>query len=122
MPARPFVLARRARTTPLLREIRAPWDDAVVALVCEAGPAEADEAAAAAHAAFPALSRTTTDERRRVLEAVSRGLLEQIDEQLVDAFADGDAAPCPVGVRFPLQAREVGSEVLAAERDPLSIS
>lgn len=77
--ARPLFVAGRARTTATVHEVRSPWDGSVVASVCQATRAEADEAADAARAAFPAFSRTTTDERRRLLEGISRALLERIE-------------------------------------------
>ena len=42
------------RQTAETREIRSPWDGAVVGTVCQAGPAELEAAIAGAAAALPA--------------------------------------------------------------------
>lgn len=128
MSARPLLLAGERRETPARQEIRAPWDGRVVAEVCLAGPAEADEAAARAAEAFPALERSTTDERRRTLEAVSR-LLREREELFAAAICDEAGKPIALAraevqraaETFHLAAGEaerLGGEILPVDLSP----
>lgn len=79
MNTRPLLLAREARTTSDVGEVRSPFDWSLVAEVSLASASDANEAAEQARRAFPSFARTTTDERRSLLEAVSRALLERLD-------------------------------------------
>lgn len=79
MTTRPLLLAREARMTSDVAEVRSPFDRSLVAKVSLASRADANEAAAQAQRAFESFARTTTDERRSLLEAVSRALLERLD-------------------------------------------
>lgn len=88
----PLLLAGKRRVSADVAEIRSPFDDSLLREVCLAGEAEADEAAAEAASAFPAFARTTTDERRKLLAAISRGLLER-EALFAEAICDEAGKP-----------------------------
>lgn len=62
------------------REVINPADGSVVAVVAEAGAADARSAVAAARAAFPAWSATAVSERVLILERIAELLLRDRDE------------------------------------------
>lgn len=72
-----FLLARTTRLGEATLEVRSPWDGQTVSRVSLADREDGLEAAQAAWQAAGEFARTSTDERRGVLEGISRGLAEQ---------------------------------------------
>ena len=68
------------RQTAETREIRSPWDGAVVGTVCQAGPAELEAAIAGAAAALPATRALSAYERARICLDVARTLAARREE------------------------------------------
>jgi len=119
--APPYVAGRFVETTAI-REVRAPWDGALVARVGQCGPAEVERAIAAAARTAATTRRLPTHARAAICLDVARGLAADKDElaelmcleggkPISDARAEVDrAVHC-----FELAAAEVerlGGEVL----------
>lgn len=68
--------AQDGRTFPVTN----PATGQIIAHVADAGPADADAAIAAAHAAFPAWSALTAHERSKVLRRIYEGITQRADE------------------------------------------
>ncbi len=112
-----MLLGRRPRDASERAEIRSPWDRRVVSVVAQATRADADEAAAAAERAAGAMARTTTFERRQVLEDVSRGLAARKE---AFARAISDEAGKPITLALGEVARAVETfHLMAGETERL---
>lgn len=79
MTPRPLLIAREARLTSEFAEVRSPFDRSVVANVSLASAEDANEAAHQAQCASASFAQTTTDERRSLLQTISRTVLERLE-------------------------------------------
>ncbi|WP_242893717.1 aldehyde dehydrogenase [Actinomadura litoris] len=68
-----------------------PIDERPIAEIARGGAAEAEAAVAAAHRAFPSWSRTSREERARILHAVADGVEKRIEELAQVETADNGA-------------------------------
>jgi glyceraldehyde-3-phosphate dehydrogenase (NADP+) len=78
--ARPFLIGNQWRQSATTTTIRNPYNGKPVADVCLAGKAEADEAAARAVGAFPAMRRLPAHARAAALLQIAGRLSERQDE------------------------------------------
>jgi glyceraldehyde-3-phosphate dehydrogenase (NADP+) len=89
MAAKPLLIGSQWRTTAVTAPVRNPYTGAVVAEVCQAGKAEADEAAWTAAAAFPAMRRLPAHVRAGALAKIARALSDRRDEFARSIVAEG---------------------------------
>jgi glyceraldehyde-3-phosphate dehydrogenase (NADP+) len=75
----PFIGGKAAPTSDTY-EVRAPYDDGLVAVVHRAGPAEIEDAIARADRAFQTTRRLPSWRRAEILEAISAAITEQRDD------------------------------------------
>jgi len=116
-PVRPFLLGLCPRAEGRIAAQHGPWSGEVVSRVHLAGPADADEACALAAEAAPLLARSTTDERRRLLQSVSDGLLAR-QEALAEAIRDEAGKPVTLARAEVQRAAEV-FHLMAGEAERL---
>lgn len=109
---KPFVGGRFIETATI-RELRAPYDGRLLALVSECGPSEIDAALGHAEAAAQTTRRITTDQRAAICRAIASGLGADA-ERLAGAICD-DAGK-PIGdARAEVQRAILCFELAAAE-------
>src|SRR3954469_3251957 len=75
----PFIGGNAAETSDTY-EVRAPYDDQLVAVIHRAGPAEIEDAIARAERAFQTTRTLPSWRRAEILEAVSAAIAEQRDD------------------------------------------
>src|SRR5215212_5395099 len=76
---RPFI-GGKAVATGDTYEVRAPYDDQLVAVIHRAGPAEVEDAIARADRAFRTTRKLPSWRRAEILEAISAAITEQRDD------------------------------------------
>lgn len=87
-------IAGAFRFTENRREVRSPYDGRVVATVCDAGPAEIEEALAAAEKAQAATAALSSEQRAAICAALAAAVRQHRDEL---ATAICDEAGKPIG-------------------------
>jgi acyl-CoA reductase-like NAD-dependent aldehyde dehydrogenase len=80
MPPRPILICGEWRTTARTRPVTNPYDNAVVGEVCQAGPADIEDALAGAHAAFKESRKLSSAQRTDGLSAVARGVKDRKED------------------------------------------
>src|SRR4051794_41845909 len=75
----PFIGGKAAETSDTY-EVRAPYDDQLVAVIHRAGPAEIEDAIARAERAFQTTRTLPSWRRAEILEAISAAITEQRDD------------------------------------------
>src|SRR4051812_23354448 len=75
----PFIGGNAAETSDTY-EVRAPYDDQLVAVIHRAGPAEIEDAIARAERAFQTTRTLPSWRRAEILEAISAAITEQRDD------------------------------------------
>lgn len=120
------IASKRIERGPLARVVD-PWSGALVGALVQAGPSEASDAADASVRAFEEMRALPSYARKKILSAISRGLVERRDD-FADLIAKEAGKPKALAkaevdraiVTFGLAAEEstrVGGEVM-----PLDIS
>lgn len=74
MSARPFLIGNQWRTTGQTAPLRNPYTGAVLAEVCLAGKADAEDAVSVAMSAFPAMRKLAAHQRAAALAKIAEGL------------------------------------------------
>lgn len=126
--ARPFLIADRWRETPATATIRNPYDGKRVADVCLAGKAEADEAAARAVGAVPAMRRLPAHVRAGALlkiasrlaarqEEIARTMTAESGKPITDARREVGRAVQTFTVAAE-EARRMGGDVIPMDLTP----
>ncbi|MBM4125035.1 MAG: aldehyde dehydrogenase family protein [Nitrospira sp.] len=110
--ARPFLIGHQWRHTETAAPVRNPFDGSTVAEVCQAGPAEADEAVSAAVAAFPSLRRSPAHVRAAALEKIVATLTARREELARTIVAE---AGKPISDARREVSRGIATFALAAE-------
>jgi len=114
-PVQPAYIAGRFRTTSQTQALHAPFDGAWFISVSFCGPAELDEATAAAVRAFEETRRMSAYERAEVCRAVALGLRARHDE-LADVMVQESGKP--IGdARAEVDRAIHGFEIAAAEAE-----
>jgi glyceraldehyde-3-phosphate dehydrogenase (NADP+) len=117
-PVRPAYIAGQFRLTQQTQAHHAPFDGAWFVSVSMCGPAELDEAAAAAARAFPATRALGAWERAAILRQVGEGVRARAAE-----FADGmvEESGKPIGdARAEVERAIHGFEIAAAEAERMN--
>lgn len=89
MATTPLWLANRPTTTATVKTLHEVWSGDAIADVAQAGPAEIEQAIAAAHAARPAMAALPGWRRREVLEHVLKRVCEHADALALAIVSEG---------------------------------
>lgn len=126
--ARAFILAGEHRQSAVVSDIRSPFDQRVVAEVCQADAEAASEAVQAASSAFAQTRRLPSYERERILRQVSDEISENREEfarlisleagkPIRDARVEAGRAITTFAVAAE-EAKRIGGEVLPLDWSP----